>query len=399
MCEKMKQSLTAQIEIESTDERDCINICTVSPQKKLQIGRPKQPVDRKYYKPIPEAALYSVQLRLFQDLLANSDKERNQLSNTIHMWDSIPRYSVAPKTQNRLRSNAGHLKTWKHAFRYGDKNMHVTIYPARIELKDEFGMLIEKEYYPSANEELVEEVLRKFATDKPFGYLEQHQTESRSGVVFTLYMLREELARRGHTRSYYEIIVSLQILAKSSIEIRTENEYGEYAGISAYLPVLVGVSRKTLETDPEAKWIVQFHYLVTHGIQQYDYRQFSYCDHMSLKSPLARWIHKWLINRWVAADRQTSFKLFYSTVKRDSAMFNGNARVRAAINDIRSALNELKPNKINVILNYREKITRGPRNKIENVEFLLDATPAFIQMAKAANKRKKNTLGLADKSS
>lgn len=394
----MKKPLTAHFEIRATDERDCSNLNVVVQQKKLQSRRTQQTDVQKYHKPIPETAFCGLQLRLFQDRMANSDEERNELSNSIHMWDSVPKYSVSLKTQNGLRSKSGHLNTWKYAFNYSEKRMHVTIYPARIDVMDNFGKLIEKEYYPSANEQLVEEVLRKFAADQPFGYLEEHPTESRSGVVFTLYMLREELARRGHTRSFNEIIVSLQILAKSSIEIRVENESGEYAGISAYLPMVVGVTRKTLESDPQAKWIVQFHYLVTQGIQQYDYRQFNYCDHMSLKSPLARWIHKWLINRWVAADRQTSFKLLYSTVKRDSALFNGNARVRTAINDIRDALDELDPKHINVILNYRENITRGPRNKIENVEFLLNASPAFIQMAKAANKRKRNTVGFEDES-
>jgi hypothetical protein len=391
----MDIALNGQFEMDADAMPDCQIIRTDVKQKKFRSGKPKLPAYRNNHKPIPGTAFTGFQLRLFQDRLANSDEERNELSNTIHMWDSIPKYSVGLKTQNalRLELGTGHLKTWKHAFNYGDKKMHITIYPARIVHEDKFGKSIEKEYYPSANEELVEEVLRKFAADQSFGYFEQHPTESRSGVVFTLHMLREELTRRGHTRSYYEIILSLQILSKSSIEIRIENESGECAGTSAYLPVLVGVSRKNLESDPEAKWIVQFHYLVTQGIQQFDYRQFSYDIHMSLKSPLTRWIHKWLINRWVAAEHGSSFKLLYSTVNRDSALFKGNARVRAAVDEIRKSLDELKQKKINVILRYRENIIRGPRNKIEEVEFFLEASSAFIQSAKAANKRKKNALG------
>jgi hypothetical protein len=43
-------------------------------------------------------------------------------------------------------------------------------------------------------------------------------------VSFTIYQLREELKKRGHTRSHKEIVLSLQILARSIIEIKTENK-------------------------------------------------------------------------------------------------------------------------------------------------------------------------------
>ena len=78
--------------------------------------------------------------------------------------------------------------------------------PARVEDLDG----VTREYYASANEELVEDALRKIATEQQSGYFDKRNY--RSGVVFTLYALREELRRRGHARSYQEIVLALNIL-------------------------------------------------------------------------------------------------------------------------------------------------------------------------------------------
>jgi hypothetical protein len=40
------------------------------------------------------SALRNPQLDLFQNFLCNTDFERDQLSNTIDLWDSIPRYAM-----------------------------------------------------------------------------------------------------------------------------------------------------------------------------------------------------------------------------------------------------------------------------------------------------------------
>ena len=73
-------------------------------------------------------------------------------------------------------------------------------------------------------------------------------------MVFTLYALREELRRRGHTRSYQEIVLALNILSGSNIEIRARDEQGAITGFtkSTYLPHMAAVSRGRLKDDPKA---------------------------------------------------------------------------------------------------------------------------------------------------
>lgn len=111
-------------------------------------------------------------------------------------------------------------------------------------------MANERDFYPSATEELIEEALRKLSADQQAGYFDK--TQYRSGVFFSLYALREELARNGHARSYQEVRLSLDILSGSIIEIATNDEKGEEGIIrSAYLPSVVRVTKTNFRTIPK----------------------------------------------------------------------------------------------------------------------------------------------------
>src|SRR5271156_4943197 len=90
-------------------------------------------------------------------------------------------------------------------FQYKGRTFVRILSPARVQDLDG----VTREYYASANEELVEDALRKIATEQQSGYFDK--PNYRSGVVFTLYALREELKKRGHTRSYQQIVLALNI--------------------------------------------------------------------------------------------------------------------------------------------------------------------------------------------
>ena len=110
-----------------------------------------------------------------------------------------------------------------------------------------------------------------FSTEIDSGFFEKPMF--RSGVVFTIYKVREELKKHGHARSYQEIVLALNILSKSVIEIRDNSGKGELLAVSPYLPALVAVSRDRLKNDPTAKWAVQFHPFVTDSIDKVTYRR------------------------------------------------------------------------------------------------------------------------------
>jgi hypothetical protein len=271
------------------------------------------------------------------------------------------------------------LKSHRAEFQYKRRTYIRTVTPARVEDLD--GK--EREYYASATEELIEDALRKIATEQFSGYFDKPNYSS--GTVFTLYMLRQELQRRGHTRSYQEIVLSLYIMHRSNIEIAEQNEQGQEKLLlsSPYLPVLGAVTRGHLRDDPKAKWIVQFHPFVTASIDRVTYRQFNYHLMMSHSSQLARWLHKQLVLKYTFASLANSFEMRYSTVKRDSGLLENYTRSRAAIDALHQALTELQEH--NVLLGFtRENIT-GPRGKLLDAVFTLTASMDFIRDTKAGS--------------
>ncbi len=314
------------------------------------------------------------QLSLFKGFLCNTEEERKKLSNTIEIWDSIPRYSISQAAMNKMRDPNGELDMLEVPFNYNQKPYKAVIRPARIEKID---------YYPSANEELVEEALRKIGALQNHGF---HEPAQRSGVVFTLYQLREELRKSGHSRSYSEIIRSLDVLSLSSIEIRgTEKMKG--FDRSAYFPRLSAVSKSDYAKDPNSKWYVQFHPLVTVSIDRLAYRQFNYVQLMLHTKQLTRWLHKLLIAKYTFASRAKTFEIRYSTIKRDSAMLNNYTRERDAQDACDfSVMDELREH--GVLLRSDRKLIIGARKKILDIVYTLTPSDKFVAEVKAANKRR-----------
>jgi acid stress-induced BolA-like protein IbaG/YrbA len=323
---------------------------------------------------------HNVQLDLFRRFLCNTEIERGQLSNAFDLWDSVPRYSVSRQAMQKMRTDQGSLKLLKVDFNYKGAALKAIIQPAKIE--DQDGT--ERDYYPSANEELVEDALRKIAAEQNNGYFDRQNY--RSGVVFTLYILRQELKKRGHTRSYQQIVLSLNILARSTIELRAaDGNNSDAFTVSNYFQSLSTVSRQKLIDDAHAKWVVQFHPLVTQSIDALTYRQFNYHQMMSHNTQLARWLHKQLSLKFTFASLATPFEMRYSTIKRDSALLENYNPERKAITALDSAFDELKARK--VLLAVKKQLVTGLRGKIEDVVYTLTPSPDFAAQMKAANKR------------
>jgi hypothetical protein len=325
-------------------------------------------------------AFKSMQLDLFQSFLCNSDEENDRLSNTIELWDNIPKYSISQQAMNKLRTKEGLLPRLEKEFEYKDKQYKVRITAAIVDTADG----LEKAYYPSANEELVEDSLRKISAEQQKGFFDK--PDFKSGVVFSLYALRNELKKRGHTRSYQEIIRSLNILAGSPIEIVLPD--GKGFAKTNYLPSLAAVSKQKLQDDPKAKWIAHFHPLVTQSIDTLNFRQYNYHQMMSHSTQLARWMHKKLSHNYVNASSISPYTIWISSICRDSGLLEykrPNDRVRK----LEEGLNELVKH---AVLYTFERIEekRGGRNKILDIKYSLAPHSDFVKDVKAANKRQQN---------
>ena len=343
------------------------------------------------------------QLNLFQQFLCNSPGEREKLSNSIELWDAVPRYSISRQAMSKMRDEHGNLPILKLGFEYRGTKFSVSIQATQIEENDAAGNTklnkggkpISIAYYPSANEELVEEVLRKLAVDQDSGFYANEKPSARSGVVFSLYQLSEELKKRGHTRSYNEIKLSLDILSGSNINIiaNSPTSVNMPFGKSNYFAAMTGVTRKDMQTDPDKKWMVQFHPFVTASIDKLSYRQFNYHQLMSHTTQLARWLHKQLILKYTFASRFKPFEIRYSTIKRDSAMLDSYARARNAHMACDLSVNELKEHGVLIELNRR--VEADARGKILDVVYTLTPSSEFVAEVKAANKRQENLSTIA----
>jgi hypothetical protein len=151
-----------------------------------------------------------------------------------------------------------------------------------------------------------------------------------------------------------------------------------------YFPALAAVSKQKLDQDPSARWVVQFHPLVTQSINALTYRQYNYHQMMSHSTQLARWLYKQLSLKYTFANYDNSFSIQYSRIKRDSAMINY-TRERDGISAVDNAFQELQGH--SVISRFAKEYVRGPRRKIADVLYVLYPSVEFVREMKAANKR------------
>ena len=324
-------------------------------------------------KPPKEVDFHGKQLDLFQDFLCNTDRGKDSLSNTVELWDAVPKYHISRRQQNKLRTKEGFLPTADHDFVYRGKDFTVQIMPALLKVDGK-----DKAFYPSAREELVEDALRKLACKKGNGYFE---TE-RSGVAFTLNELRKELKKRGHTFSYYQVVESLKILKMTSVEISSLD--GRFEHITSPSNNLVRVNREDLANDPKARWYADFSLLVTEGIKKIKYRQYDYALMMSHTHQLTRYLHKRLAHNYIQAGILKPYNISMTAIIRDSGLLQSyETRIKRV--KIEEALNELVEAKI--LVRFETVKSRGLRNALIDIKYSLMPHPNFIADVKRANKR------------
>jgi hypothetical protein len=343
----------------------------------------------KKFEPPAVEAFDCKQIDLFQSFLCNHEEQRGKLSNAFPLWDCLPRYSMSRRAAQKMLKAGTFPKLLNIACQYLGRKIKIEIQPARL---NDNGVVTE--YYPGTSEELVEDALRKIATLQNHGYYDE--SRPRHGVSFTIYQLRKELKKQGHTRSYQEVVLSLRILARSSIEISSEDKKNKIYDVCTYFSRLSTVSRAGLEEDPDAKWYVEFHPLITKAISAIDYRQFNYELMMSHKTQLARWLHKYLVAKFINASVGQKFEMRFSTIKRDSGLLEGYGRNRAGMEAVRNALNELanngilqpileKEGKDEKVTPFMENKIIGSKSEVEDIVYTVFPSAQFSSESKRAN--------------
>ena len=320
----------------------------------------------------------STQFDLFTSFYGDESKQ----SNTIELWDSIPKFSCSARKQVALRDEVGRLPTLERDFVYkrqGDTEAipaKMRLVPARIKIDG-----TEKDFYPSADEELIEEVLRKIFADQQYGRHYSKNDSPASYVDFTLRMIGKELRAKGHSRSLEQIKRSLDIMNGCHLTLNFHGNTKRAAYKAPILPAIMEVSRAEYLSDPKARWRVQLPLVYSHAINSLEFRQFNYATLMSMSSQLARWLHKLLSRRFTNANILNPYTIKYSSLKRDSGMLV-HSRDGKNKQTVIKALEELREQ--DVILMFKEGKSV---NDASDPVYELTPTSTFVGEIKAANKR------------
>ncbi len=329
--------------------------------------------------PVEELKTTPNQLSLFQSALPPGT------SSTIELYDAMPKVFASPKEMERLRQKNGgqFLDTLTRPFLYRKEEYVLTIRPARLPLKN--GE--EREFYPTKREDLIEQSLRKMATNPKNGiYL-----GGSLAVQFSMSELRRELKDCGHGMSYGSIMRGLQVNNFTSTTLATKD--GKTVISSPIFPTLMHASREQWEKNPvETKCYVKFHPLVTVSVDDLTTRRMNYDALMLLNLTLSHYLYKRMSHLYLQADFTCPYNIRLSTLKRDSVLINS-VYPSDDLKSVRRTLQEFKDTE--VIMYWEEDVTRGLNNRIIDVNFSLYPTPHFRDDIIKASQQQKRVRQLA----
>jgi hypothetical protein len=318
----------------------------------------------------PHERKKSLQLDLFGSFITN---DKSGVSNTVEVWESIPKYFLTPSLVKKLRTATGHADPYKWEYIHNKQKCTVKIQPALIEQKD--GSY--KAFFPSVSEELTEEALKRIFTSQQYGFHDVENVES--WVRFTLGMVHKELKGRGRTRSISQIKHSIEVMSSCIITLYHDKKE---VWKGAILQDLVTVGREDYIADTSAHHIGRLPLFVSRSINRLEYRQFNFERLMQCDEQLSRWIYKRLINKYRNASIMNDYHFLYSDLK------NSGLLQQSKENDNRrkvvSALNELKEKGVlsSFIIDERTE-----ERKIVEVKYTVVGTLQFQKEQKAANAR------------
>jgi hypothetical protein len=323
---------------------------------------------------------YKVTQKQLEFFFLSPDAGKEQkYSHLMDLYDAIPRFHWG--RIQRQKDKDGELLPYQNLpvrsvdFQHRGRNYNMTLFPARIIRKDKSNKVVEEwEYYPQVREEIIEDTLRKMASEGKGAFFKKKQgakEEEQTGVVFTIYSLKNVLAEYGHHYSYEEIRESLLILRRTSISILDDS--GEQM-IETNLLTVLGLS----EVQGSSNAFALFNPLVTRSIKACTFRQYDYKLAMGLRFALSRWLYKRMCFNYTQASRMNSYNIKLSTILRDS-FTKKYEKISNNIREIEKALKELQD--CNVIQDWSDERIHdlNRKNRIVDVKYTILPHDEFIK--------------------
>ena len=326
-------------------------------------------LEPKLYNEYQRMRANNLDLFSFDSLYKN---KKEDYSNTVELYDVIPKYVHTDVA--KLRTADGLLKSLTREFVFKKQEMSLTITPALVKTKDG-----EKAFYPSVREEIIEDVLRKFATDPN----RNEFLDDRLSVKFSLYDLWKELRKIKHPYDYDQIKESLDVLLNTSIKITTKNNKQAFSSHMIETFGVVDYNDNTqIEYDENYSkkiiYFVRFNGLVSESVKNKTWRIINYKQCMSYKRMISRWLHKRISHMFLVGDIEIPYSILLSTIIRDSGMTKSSL-VSDNIKRVGKCLEEMI--EVGSIDRYDiEKICdEHKKNKIMDVKFSLYISKSFYK--------------------
>lgn len=337
----------------------------------------------------------AVQLLLFETE-PTDPTGRKRLTNAVGLYDLAPRFVYASGDSTEIRPvGSKDFRSIKREFEFGGKPYSLTLMPALVEKRvaaesgeegtDPRPRRVEVVAFPGDREQIVEEVVRRLATDRARLALDDGDNIQ---LRFSLHEIKRELKRVKHSLSNREIKEALLILSRATIVIERKGKSGGALLNSSAFPVLAikgpGMTTDEGTDDSEADndvTYLQFNPLVAQAIRKLEFRSLSYELLMRLKNPISRWLYKRLSLTYADATGTSPITITAKDVVANSGM-NEWSRWRDTLRAVSDAVDLLA--KEGVVSAEKEPEMNG--RKYVDIVFRLYPTETFLDQLRAAGR-------------
>lgn len=291
------------------------------------------------------------------------ENKKEKYSNTVE-YDILPKFFYNEIEKNNIKK--GVINIIERKFEYKNKIGVLKISPAIIKDGD-----ITKFLLPSLREEIIEDVIRKFATDpqKNSFPIEINRLE----VRFTLYELWTELRRINHAYDYKDTKEALNILSSTFLET---SETSDKRGVKFPMFDFFGRDEDINDNFEKNKYFVRFNKMVSQSVQDKEWRIINYEQCMMYKKTLSRFLHKRISYLYLTKTIERPYKILLSTIIEYSGIKKYKT-ISENIRQVRSCLDEMKA--VGSVGEYQvDTGSYKDKNKITDALFIIYMSQKFV---------------------
>jgi hypothetical protein len=259
------------------------------------------------------------------------------LSRVLPLWDLLPLYLFAPRTQLPGDMPISKIPALHHEFESNGEHISVDVAPAILRSEPAAAPRI---VFPGEREQLVSSTIRALAVRQhaALGTSTDDKGHILITVAFTIRQLRAELAMTDHTLSHTQIVEALEVLARSIATITRRR----LSQIPIHQPTPYFYSFK----NQGDKYIVTLNEIESQQIIAGEYRALDYTQLMELPDPLTRWLFQFIHTNHRNATSPSVFEKqigleITTNMLIDRGLLSPTSRMRVLIPRVRSRLDLL----------------------------------------------------------